>query len=46
MEQFDVVSYNCSILLKSLSGRSNGTDVARVLALVDDLEKSVDEVLF
>jgi pentatricopeptide repeat protein len=36
----------CSILLKSLSERSGESDVTRVMALVDDLEESIDEVLF
>merc|ERR1719253_2197648 len=36
----------CSILLKSLSERSGESDVARVMALVNDLEESIDEVLF
>ena len=34
----------CSTLLKSLSERSEESDVARVMALVDDFEESIDEV--
>ena len=40
-----VILITCSILLKSLSKRSGESEVACVIALVDDSEESTDEVL-
>ena len=39
-----VIWFTCSILLKFLSERSGESEVARVMALVDDFEESTDEV--
>jgi len=39
-------SVTCSILLKSLTGNSSPTDVERVLRLIDEVEETIDEVLF
>lgn len=36
----------CSILLKSLTAQSLPTDVEKVIQLIDEVEDSVDEVLF
>merc|ERR1719491_2456318 len=36
----------CSILLKSLTFNAGATDIARVIALVEEMEEPVDEVLF
>merc|ERR1740116_197779 len=35
----------CSILLKSLTAHAGVTDIRRVIALVDEIEEPVDEVL-
>mmetsp|Transcript_50 Transcript_50/g.173 ORF Transcript_50/g.173 Transcript_50/m.173 type:complete len:1071 (+) Transcript_50:102-3314(+) len=39
-------SVTCSILLKSLTVHSHAGDVKRVIDLIDDVDESVDEVLF
>mmetsp|Transcript_60427 Transcript_60427/g.174342 ORF Transcript_60427/g.174342 Transcript_60427/m.174342 type:complete len:1086 (-) Transcript_60427:65-3322(-) len=39
-------SVTCSILLKSLSVHSDPEDVRRVVALIEDIEEAIDEVLF
>merc|ERR1719203_1379681 len=39
-------SVTCSILLKSLTEHAKFADVHRVIALVEKMEESVDEVLF
>merc|ERR1719346_934765 len=36
----------CSILLKSLTAHAGATDIRRVIALVEEVEEPVDEVLF
>jgi len=36
----------CSILLKSLTAHTGPADMRRVIALIEDIEESVDEVLF
>merc|ERR1719384_1319757 len=36
----------CSILLKSLTAQAGGADIRRVIALVEEIEEPVDEVLF
>jgi len=36
----------CSILLKSLTAQSLPTDVQKVISLIDEVEDSIDEVLF
>jgi len=38
-------SVTCSILLKLVSGPAHETDVPKVLALIEDMETSLDEVL-
>mmetsp|Transcript_71061 Transcript_71061/g.111239 ORF Transcript_71061/g.111239 Transcript_71061/m.111239 type:complete len:1078 (-) Transcript_71061:92-3325(-) len=39
-------SVTCSILLKSLTVHSQSEDVKRVLGLIDNVEETIDEVLF
>jgi len=39
-------SVTCSILLKSLTSQSHPTDVEKVISLIDEVEDSIDEVLF
>jgi pentatricopeptide repeat protein len=41
-----VSSVTCSILLKSLTSQSPPWDIKRVMALVDEVEEPMDEVLF
>jgi len=41
-----VNSVTCSILLKSLTAHSLPSDVQRVMALIEEIEESIDEVLF
>merc|ERR1719491_2666452 len=35
----------CSILLKSLTAQAGAADVRRIIALIDEIEESVDEIL-
>jgi len=39
-------SVTCSILLKSLTAHSHPTDVEKVIRLIDEVEDTIDEVLF
>merc|ERR1719401_1819816 len=39
-------SVTCSILLKSLSQQTSGSDVRRIMDLIDEVEDPIDEVLF
>eukprot|EP00928_Gymnodinium_smaydae_P013511 TRINITY_DN14925_c0_g1_i1.p1 TRINITY_DN14925_c0_g1~~TRINITY_DN14925_c0_g1_i1.p1 ORF type:complete len:1086 (-),score=258.09 TRINITY_DN14925_c0_g1_i1:259-3516(-) len=39
-------SVTCSILLKSLTDRSESEDVRRIVDLIDEVEEPIDEVLF
>jgi len=39
-------SVTCSILLKSLTSQSPQTDVTKVISLIDEVEDTIDEVLF
>jgi pentatricopeptide repeat protein len=39
-------SVTCSILLKSLAAHSHPSDVEKVIALIDEVEEPIDEVLF
>merc|ERR1719171_3393161 len=39
-------SVTCSILLKSLTSQSHPSDVEKVIALIDEVEDAIDEVLF
>merc|ERR1719401_3034634 len=39
-------SVTCSILLKSLSQQTSGSDVRRIMDLIDEVEEPIDEVLF
>merc|ERR1719145_466168 len=39
-------SVTCSILLKSLTEQSHPADVKRVISLIDEVEGTIDEVLF
>lgn len=39
-------SVTCSILLKSLTAQSHPADVQKVIGLIDEVEETIDEVLF
>merc|ERR1719401_13622 len=39
-------SVTCSILLKSLSQQTSGSDMQRIMDLIDEVEEPIDEVLF
>jgi len=39
-------SVTCSILLKSLTSQSKPTDVQKIIGLIDEVEDTIDEVLF